>query len=518
MTVSVDRKHFVSAGAEPAFKRMTEDHNLDCGNNDPIKFIEDKVKELSGRKDFSKVKGFKIRGEDEKNEVGRIRSVPFKRKDGAQCFSFYRNFTVQFKDRDGNEHTLVFQKRIYTSVKIPMKILPQSKISTMRGKQPKVEIDTEAYDNAISLAGIASTAYANSVQNALKFKNDENKGGFGPDAKEKVEQLQKNGKVWIGMQKEGKTISHNMESPKLEHAKQHRFTHIRNEVDGFEIFYSKVKDKDKQVAQKIEHGKFYNRLQRGLQNPQRYEIDPDECEGEMKTFIGSMKLLKVRDRKTEDLEEHLDELNIHPHEYLSYLQPHRDGLAKEFEENLDFFYDIDKLDNLMMKYGETEAPISEEIKAKLKERMPKIRPKKPKKNVKEGKEKPMKRPKVAPLPLAIKAVFANDRSSTADKEAMQRLAAALHNAREGLHDIHRQLKKDEDELLTLNRSRFLARKIKSEHDYRTEQRKSSHLPKIGHDIRTFDRNNVVDEDEEVEGVESEIKSSSYSSYDAEDES
>lgn len=492
MTGRIDNKHFVSAGAEPAFKRLTKDHNFDCGDSDPIKFIEDKVKELSGRKDFAKVKGFKITGEDEKNENGCIKSLPFKRKDGAQCFSFFRNFTVQFKDKDGNDHTLVFQKRIYTSVKIPMTILPQSKISMLRGKQPKVEIDSEAYDNAISLAGIASKAYSRSVQNALKFKNDEEKGGFGDDAKAIVEQLQKNGKVWVGMQKEGKTVTHNMNSSKLEHGKQHRFNHIRNEgVDGFEIVFSK--EKDKKMAQKIEDGKFFNKLFRSLQNPQKYEIDPDECEGEMKTFIGSLKLLKVRDRDTNDLNDHLEELNIAPHEYLSYLQPHRDGLAKEFEENLDFFYDIDKIDNLMMKYGDTEAPISDEIKAKLKQHMPKMQPKKKKKNVKEGEEKPMKRPERAPLPLAIKAVFANDRSSTADKEAMQRLAAALHNARVGLHDIHQQLKKDEDELLTLNRSRFLARKIRIEHDYRTEQRRFFHLPRIGHDVRDFDRNNVVDD-------------------------
>lgn len=487
--------HLIDAGLSPAFKPGDRHDVIDCGQKEPIDFIEQTLLEQSGKEKFTDVEGFSIKGEDAKNDNGTIKVLPYRDKEGVDFFTFERLYTVTFLDKDGHEKKLTFKQQIYTSVKIPMKEVPLSWRARRRGV-PGIQIDMTAYENAVCIAGMAAKTYATTIQNAVKFKHNDRKGKFGEKASDKVAALQKQGYISISAKKDGESVTNPMSARDLDSAKHNQFSRIRMKIDNFEIVY----DQKSKLSQKVESQSFKLKLKDRLQHPDKYQIDPDNCEGEMRYFAASLNVVQRQDRKTRKLSSGLDDQGIKSEDYLRHLESHLIVLQEHFEEDLSLFYDPEKLDLLQDKFGELgQEHVSKEFKEKLLKYMPK-------------KKGPIK-PTVAPMLTAINKMHEDENITHKEREELKKLAVAFQRAKHHAVKIEEQMQINEGDLLKINKhNKREINRIASKQEKRAELLSRKHFPKIDKNMRTYEQ---IEEDSEEEYEDESLSDQTLTDSDSE---
>lgn len=477
--------HIINVGSNPDFPPVAKGSVIDCKDKEPIALIESKVLEETGIAKFTDVQGFKIKGEDLLNDNGSIKILPYRDKDGIDFITFERLYTVSFNDKDGMPHTLTFKQKVFTSVKIPTKEVPLSWRARRKGV-PGKQIDMTAYENAVRMAGMAANVYTGTVENGVRFKNDNTKGKFGENATEKVAALQKQGYISITAKVDGEAVINPMSPRELDSAKHRQFEHIRSGINSLEIIFDK---KNLAISQKIDQKNFFKIFKEKFAVQDKYQIDPNDCEGEMRYFAASLNVVQTQDRHASRLDETLEAQGIVSEDYLRHLEAHLIVLQGHFEEDLSFFHDPDKLDHLLDKFGEQGAPhLSDAFKEKLLEYMPKRRV-------------PFKT-SLPPLFVAIHEM-ANDDITPKEKSELSRIANALQKAKDHAGKIDEQMKINENDLKSLHVSnKRELKRIVDIQDKRKDLLSRDRLPKISKELRTYQGVEEIEQPQEEELSES----------------
>lgn len=469
------------AGHGPEFRAPVDPNVIDIGNHEPIKFIEDRIKQLSGKQKLDEVERFKVSGDDVKNDDGTIKVTPH---GNPPHFTFHRTFKVRFTNAAGDEQTVTFQKQIYTNIRIPIKSIPLSRFDKLRRRQPRTEINQTEYDNSICLAGMAAKAYVKSVQDAVKFKNDPTKtGSFGGNTQEKVDSLQRQGYVSIYLMKDGKRVENALYQFRTRSLADRKVKLLRSDITGYEIGYDKKKvDLTNTVAHDALMGP---KLSKRLERADRYQLIPGPNDSlELKNFASSLKVIKIQEEDADSLDQVLQDNNLSNREYLSHVESYQHTLKEEFEEDRSMFYDASKLDDLVRKYGKRGATtVSDTFKNHFMEYVP----------------KKSRKSTASPLIQALHAMSQDPNLSWNERVELGRLATCFQNAKERLREVNAQMDRNEADILTINRNnKKLKDQIEKAQEKRSKVIKHSHLPKIKSDVRNPQRPAAPVEQEEEE--------------------